>query len=169
VTHDATLRLASADDAEALVALVKSVAIEGRWIRTQWPFDEAERVERFANTIGNARVLCVVAERAEKIVGQITLFPADDVAELGMFVEGAERGRGLGRRLLEAGEALARENGFASIELEVYAHNEAAMALYRGAGFEPFDDRYPELRASGETYEVVRMRKVMSEPSTGLG
>lgn len=142
---------------------MKSVAAEGRWIRTQWPFDEAEREERFRRTIGDVRVHCIVAEKAGKIVGQITLFPSDEVAEFGMFVETSERGRGLGQRLLEAGEELARERGFHSMELEVYAHNDAAIALYRRAGFEEFAARYPEARTSGELYEVVRMRKLIAK------
>lgn len=142
---------------------MKSVASEGRWIRTQWPFDEAEREERFRRTLGDGRVHCIVAERGAKIVGQITLFPSDGVAEFGMFVATSERGRGLGRRLLDAGEELARERGFPSMELEVYAHNDAAIALYRGAGFEEFADRYPELRTSGELYEVLRMRKLIAK------
>jgi ribosomal protein S18 acetylase RimI-like enzyme len=156
------LRTADGADAEGLVALMKTVAIEGRWIRTQWPFDENDRVERFRGTLQDGRVLCIVAERAGRIVGQITLFPADDIAEFGMFVETNDRGRGLGRRLLDAGEKLARERGFPSLELEVYAHNDAAVALYRSVGFEEFGDRYPELRTSGELYEVVRMRKVIA-------
>lgn len=165
MNEDVTLRAAGAHDAQAIVALMKGIAMEGRWIRTQWPFDEAERVERFQGTLRDGRVHCIVAERGGRIVGQITLFPSDDVAEFGMFIETAERGRGLGRRLLDAGEALARERGFSALELEVYAHNGAAIALYRSAGFEAFGDRYPELRSSGELYEVVRMRKSIT-PST---
>jgi len=160
---DVALRPATADDAEGLVALMKGVAIEGRWIRTQWPFDEAERVERYSETIGSGRVPCIVAERSGRIVGQISLFPSDAVAEFGMFVEEGERGRGLGRRLMVAGETLARERGFAAMELEVYAHNEAAIGLYRSAGFEEFGDRYPELREGHALYEVIRMRKVIAK------
>ena len=163
MTGNVTLRSASAADAEAIVALMKSVALEGKWIRTQWPFDEAERVERFRGTLGSGRVLCIVAERDGKIVGQITLFPSDDVAEFGMVVEACERGLGLGRRLMDAGEGLAREKGFSVMELEVYAHNAAAIALYRGAGFEEFGNRYPELRTSGELFEVVRLRKSIAK------
>ena len=163
MTEDVTLRTADARDAEGIVALMRGVAKEGRWIRTQWPFDEAERVERFRGTLRDGRVHCIVAERKGSIVGQITLFPSDDIAEFGMFVDAGERSRGLGRRLLDAGELLARERGFPSLELEVYAHNDAAMALYRSAGFKEFGDRYPELRSSGETYEVVRMRKFIAK------
>jgi ribosomal protein S18 acetylase RimI-like enzyme len=160
VIEEVTLRTADSRDADGIVTLMKGVAMEGRWIRTQWPFDEALRVERVRGRLHDGSVACTVAERGGRIVGQITLFPSDEVAEFGMFVDASERGRGLGRRLLEAGEALARERGYSILELEVYAHNDAAIALYRSSGFEEFGDRYPELRSSGEPYDVIRMRKV---------
>ena len=47
----------------------------------------------------------------------------------------AWRGRGVGRRLLEATVAKARCEGFKRIELDVYADNPRAIALYEKAGF----------------------------------
>ena len=154
------LRPATPADAEALVALMKSVALEERWIRTEWPFDEATRVERFRSSLETARAVCMVAERGGALVGQYTLFPEGRKAELGMFVLQEERGLGLGRRLMEAGERLARERGINDMELEVYAHNAAALALYRSFAFVE-TDRYPEARRSGDTFETVRMRKTL--------
>jgi ribosomal protein S18 acetylase RimI-like enzyme len=48
-----------------------------------------------------------------------------------------ERGRGSAARLLDAAIAAARDRGDASIELEVFAQNERALALYRSRGFAP--------------------------------
>ena len=45
------------------------------------------------------------------------------------------RGRGVGRRLLEATLAQARRSGFKRIELDVHADNPRAIALYEKAGF----------------------------------
>jgi ribosomal protein S18 acetylase RimI-like enzyme len=146
-------------DAEALVALMKSVASEGRWIRTEWPFDESVRVERFRASLRERRALCIVAERDGTIVGQVTVFPNGELAELGTFVAREERGRGIGRRLLEAAEDLARRRSLKDLELEVYAHNEPAINLYRSAGFEAFGERTSEARRSGETFQTLRMHK----------
>lgn len=46
-------------------------------------------------------------------------------------------GRGIGRALLDAGEAWSRAQGHRRIGLHVFAGNIAAQALYRRAGFEP--------------------------------
>jgi RimJ/RimL family protein N-acetyltransferase len=45
------------------------------------------------------------------------------------------RGQGLGRALLEACIRKAFASGFTRIELEVYADNASAIALYRRLGF----------------------------------
>ncbi|MCD9197391.1 GNAT family N-acetyltransferase [Aeromicrobium wangtongii] len=53
-------------------------------------------------------------------------------------VEG-ERGRGLGRALLEAAEAWCADHSIAVLKLHVFAHNEAAVGLYESSGFETTD------------------------------
>jgi ribosomal protein S18 acetylase RimI-like enzyme len=53
----------------------------------------------------------------------------------------AYRGRGVGRRLLEAVEHAARREGCCRITLEVRADNQAARALYRRFGFADGDPR----------------------------
>ena len=157
------MRLATTDDAPQIVALFKGVAMEDRWIRTQWPFDETERLERIRAGIEDGPSVRIVAERGTKIVAQLGLFPDDSgVAYLGMMVDRSARGCGLGRRLMEFAERLAVEQGCAELALEVYAHNEAALALYRRCGYAEFGERYAEERRSGERFEVIRMAKRLS-------
>ena len=45
-------------------------------------------------------------------------------------------GRGVGRELLAAAEDWAREQGYATLTLEVFAGNERARSVYAAAGFE---------------------------------
>lgn len=52
-----------------------------------------------------------------------------------LFVREEARGEGLGRALLEAAVARARERGCVRIELDVNEENELAVALYESAGF----------------------------------
>jgi len=54
-----------------------------------------------------------------------------------MYIAPAVRGRGLGRRLLEALEAEARALGVRRLVLETGTRQIAALALYRAAGFSP--------------------------------
>jgi ribosomal protein S18 acetylase RimI-like enzyme len=52
-----------------------------------------------------------------------------------LYVVPEGRGRGLGRALVEAALAAARERGCVRIELDVDEDNQAALALYRSCGF----------------------------------
>jgi ribosomal protein S18 acetylase RimI-like enzyme len=84
----------------------------------------------------------VVALDGEKLVGWCDALPGDPadgaarIGRLGMGVVKAYRGRGLGRRLLEATIAKARTLDLEKIELCVYGSNTPALALYRKFRFE---------------------------------
>ena len=61
-------------------------------------------------------------------------FVAADIPEITMAVVVSQRGRGVGRRLLEALAQSARERGWRALSLSVEDGNRAA-GLYRAAGF----------------------------------
>ena len=152
-----TTRLATADDIPAIVAQFAAVAAEGKWIRTQAPVDVAERERRFAASLESGASIMLIAEERGALVGQLSLWLRDGRAHLGMMVAATERGRGIGRALMEQafGEARARE--ILSIDLEVYGHNGAARALYRSLGFVESAPAGSEERATGERFEVIPM------------
>jgi len=56
-----------------------------------------------------------------------------------MYVEPAYRGKGVGRAVLARLEAAAKELGVERLVLETGVYQEAAIALYRGAGFTQVD------------------------------
>jgi ribosomal protein S18 acetylase RimI-like enzyme len=78
-----------------------------------------------------------VAARGVEIIGWCDAIPgeAEGLAQMGMAVGKAFRRQGIGRRLVEAVIAKAREKGLKKIELGVYASNQAAVTFYRKAGF----------------------------------
>jgi RimJ/RimL family protein N-acetyltransferase len=82
----------------------------------------------------------MVALAGDKVIGWCDVrrefFPSRaHRGTLGMGLLPEWRGRGLGQRLLEATLARARRSGFKRIELDVYADNLRAIALYEKAGF----------------------------------
>lgn len=81
-----------------------------------------------------------VALDGERVVGWCDVTPNRralfaHTGELGMGILKAYRGQGLGRRLIEATLAKSAEIGLKRVELEVYAHNTNAIALYERMGF----------------------------------
>lgn len=70
----------------------------------------------------------------------------------GMYVASEARGRGLGRMLLDAAIARARETpGIELLLLAVVTTNTAARNLYLAAGFEPYG-REPQALKVGDRY-----------------
>ncbi|MGE5185446.1 MAG: N-acetyltransferase family protein [Acidobacteriota bacterium] len=155
------LRPAAISDARALLALIREVLAEpGVNIPiapdefTFTPEEERARIEELA-TSSRARLL--VADEAGELAGELTIRPVATrralahVATLGMTVRERWRRRGIGRALLGEALAWATTAGYTRIELNVYARNTAAIALYEQLGFEHEGRRRRFIR-EGDTY-----------------
>jgi RimJ/RimL family protein N-acetyltransferase len=83
---------------------------------------------------------------------------------IGMFVSPEARGRGAGRLLVQAALDLCRaREGIASVTLTVTEGNEAAIALYRAAGFHPFGVEPMAIRTAGGFRGKVHMQLTLRE------
>jgi GNAT superfamily N-acetyltransferase len=157
---EATVRPATEADLDAVVDVRWEVAAEGRWIGSEVPFDRGKARQLSAELVdaGNEGIL-LVADTGDLVVGYLFLKVLSyGVAELGMALTDEWRGRGLGRALLDAGVAWARSAGVHKVNLEVWPHNERAVALYRRAGFVVEGRRrahYP--RRNGERWDALIM------------
>jgi len=91
------VRPATLGDVDALVALVAEVAGEGRWIATEAPVDVEERHHTVAEAVQSDHAIVLVAEVGGELAGDLGLHLARyGVADLGMAVLAAWRGRGVG-------------------------------------------------------------------------
>jgi RimJ/RimL family protein N-acetyltransferase len=128
-------------DFEELARGLKIVVDEKRWVAIQPPVSEAELAERMRERLAEGRLLFALedpdAEGGPALIGHIDLHRTriDGVWALGMWILPGARGKGGGRMLLEAAID-ARPTDVHKIELEVWPHNEAAIALYERLGFE---------------------------------
>ena len=76
------------------------------------------------------------------------------------MVAATHRRRGIGRALLAAAEEWARGAGVSKLELHVFPHNEAAIALYEGFGYEREGYRRRHYRRPDGTYvDAILMAK----------
>lgn len=86
----------------------------------------------------------LVAEMDGRIVGQAgieSLGRTDKVkhrADFGISIDEAYWGLGLGRAMTRACVALAKQAGYAQLELQAVADNAHALALYESEGFREF-------------------------------
>lgn len=125
-------------DLDALAALfdayrqfygqASDVALARQWLRERLRFGEST---------------VLVAKRQGATVGFAQLYPMFSSVRTAktwilndLYVDAGARREGVARRLLDAAAAFAREDGAAGISLETARDNDAARALYRGAGWQ---------------------------------
>jgi [ribosomal protein S18]-alanine N-acetyltransferase len=155
VTAPFTVRPAAPADAVAMAELFAAVAEERTGIATEPPVDVEARAAQFAGTAAGS----LVAVAGSQFVGFIHVEPSrHGFGEIGMLVHRDWRGRGVGSALLRDAVSRARDQGLHKLSLEVFAHNTAAIALYRRCGFAEEGRRIGQYRrASGELWDSVVM------------
>ncbi|WP_163558877.1 N-acetyltransferase [Halomonas sp. NO4] len=149
-----TLRQGRAEDLNAIVGLEQIAFAGDRFSRRQlW------------HLLNRAHALTLVAEneRGELLGYGLLLFRRGSprVRLYSFCVHPEARGAGIGRRLLEALEAVALERGAACLSLEVRADNRVALRLYRRLGYRLsrwLDDYYADGCAGWQ------MEKALTEP-----
>jgi len=150
-----TIRPAQASDARAMAELFAAVAAERTGIATEPPVDIDERAAQFARTADGS----IIAVDDGQTVGMLHIeVSRHGFGEFGMLVDRDWRGRGVGSALVQAAISRARGQGLHKLCLEVFAHNTAAIALYRKSGFVEEGRRTGQYRrASGELWDSIVM------------
>jgi RimJ/RimL family protein N-acetyltransferase len=163
------VRAAEPADAAQLVELARAVGTEPEgWLLSDvWPRSVADE-RRYLRAVRRSAVGAVfVAEEHGERIGRLSLardpHPASaHVADVGLMVAAGHRRRGVGCALLAAAEEWARRNGIGKIELHVFPHNTAAIALYERAGYDREGYRRAHYRRSAGGFEdVILMAKLL--------
>ena len=81
----------------------------------------------------------LLAKRGDHVLGCIALRPLEpQVAEIKrLFVRPQARGKGVGKALIGAAIAAAKQFGYDEIKLDTLPQMEGAIALYKASGFVP--------------------------------
>jgi RimJ/RimL family protein N-acetyltransferase len=162
------VRRAVPGDASALVELARAVGAEPEgWLITNGDWRTPSEERRYLRAVRrHTHAAVFVAETADAIVGRISLardaHPASEhVADLGLMVAAGHRRQGVGRALMAAAEAWARETGVHKLELHVFPYNTAAIALYEDMGYEREGYRRDHYRRADGYVDAILMAKVI--------
>jgi len=147
------IRPARDDDRLPLAVIFAAVAEERDGIATEPPVDVEERAASW--TLDGT----LVAVADGEIVGSVHVDRSrHGFGEIAMAVAREWRGRGVGSALLAAAIEWGRERGLHKLSLGVFAHNAAAIALYRKFGFVEEGRRVKHYRrATGELWDALDM------------
>jgi len=148
-----TVRPAREEDLLPLARLFATVAEERDGIASEPPIDVEARAAswRLEGTL--------VAVAGDEPIGSVHVEVSRfGFGDLGMAVAREWRGRGVGSELVQAAIAWARGQGLHKLSLQVFPHNEAAIALYRKFGFVEEGRLVKQYRrSSGELWDSVQM------------
>jgi len=130
------LRTAARTDASAMLALLRSVSLEGDTLPFRNDVDQGFIDSQWLGAAG-----CVLAYQNEALLAMYRYGPnmpgrGSHIATATFMVAQAFRGRGLGRILVRHCLEQARAAGFRAMQFnQVVATNLAALSLYRSMGF----------------------------------
>ena len=166
MTLTAVIRRAEPGDAAALVQLAEAVGSEQEgWLIADGGWRSVSEERRYLKAIRrHAYAAVLVAETEDRVVGRLSIgrdtHPASEhVADVGLMVADGYRRRGIGRALMEAAEEWARDVGVRKIELHVFPHNEAALALYDRLGYRRVGVRRGHFRRADGYIDAILMEK----------
>jgi len=145
-------------DIEGFRAALVSVVNEKRFLATTEP-PSVESTDDFIrrNIVNNYAEFVAVVEG--RVVGWADIIPFEKkimkhAGLLGMGVIAEHRGKGIGKALLSRTIEQAKENGLKRVELEVFAYNSVAIALYSQLGFE-LEGTKRKARYINDSYEDI--------------
>jgi putative acetyltransferase len=169
-TSQVTVRRAGESDYDEWFALFAAVAAEGRWLGSELPLDQAAYRRRYLDALvdPDRPGIPFVAEAGGRHVGQLFLTNRAGIGDIGMAVDAAWRGQGVGSALLAAAVEWARAHDLHKLALQVWPHNVAAQRLYEKFGFVAEGRlRRQYRRRNGELWDAVVMGLVLDETSPG--
>lgn len=138
-----TIRAARAEDAPALATLLAELG---------YPSSAGQAAARLANLQGYRCAVAYVAERGGAVCGLATVHahvalnrdePAVQLTLL--VVAAAVRGSGAGKRLVQAAEEWARQQGALRLVVSTAVHRAGAHAFYETLGYALTGRRYARL------------------------
>ncbi|HEX2262218.1 MAG TPA: N-acetyltransferase [Pseudonocardiaceae bacterium] len=162
------VRPARSADVPGIITLFTAVAEERDSIGTEPGFDVAQRQSSILTSIEQGANCVLVAVREDLVVGSLSVQVQHNVGSLGMMVARQHRRQGIGGRLLDESLRWAREHGLQKVDLQVWPHNTAAIALYRSRGFTVEGRlRRHYRRANGQLWDAVTMGLLLDTHSPG--
>jgi GNAT superfamily N-acetyltransferase len=138
--HQRRVRLARPDDRGAVRAFLRRLSprtVQARYLGPCLPLDDARADLELARLFDNhdsKRTIVVATDGAEvRGLGEFTVEDAER-AELGILVEDAFQGRGIGKRLLRLLQRLALQRGLRAFTGDVAYGNSRGLAILRATG-----------------------------------
>ena len=157
-----TIRAAEPSDADAIAALYNQGIAE-----RQATFETRPREPEEIGAWFEPDLPFLVATDDDGVIGFARVSPYSDrcvyegVGEHGVYVDGRARGRGIGRRLLDAVADEAERRGMYKLTSRVFTTNTASLAAHRAAGFDEIGVQRRHGKLDGEWKDCVLVERLL--------
>ena len=114
----------------------------------------------------------IVAEEDGKVIGWVSLSKwsdrcaYSDTAEISLYIDEKERGKGIGRKLLETIVLEGEKAGLHSIIARIAEGNEMSIHLHQSVGFEHIGIMKEVGRKFGRLLDIYLMQKIYKSSAT---
>jgi phosphinothricin acetyltransferase len=166
---ETSIRLATTADAPA-IADIHNQGIAGRGATFETAPRTVTDVEGRLHDQG--RFPTLVFEHGGRVIGWANLSAYRPracyagIAEFSIYVDGAARGKGIGRYLLDALVEAARQRGYWKLVSRIFPFNAASLALCRRCGFREVGIYEKHGRLDGRWLDVVVVERLIPENLT---
>jgi len=137
-----TYRDANKADLKEIVAIYNSTIPSRMVTADTTPVSVDSRLEWFSQHNPTNRPLWVIEDDTDKIIGWVSFQsfygrPAyDTTVEISIYIDESQRGKGLGKEILEYCLERVQCFGVKTVLGFIFAHNEPSIKLFRHLGFE---------------------------------
>ncbi len=160
-----TVRDARFDDAGPICTIYNQ-GIEDRSATLETTMRDADERRQWLSE-RSERHPVLLAERDGVVLGWASLNAFNPraayahVGDFSIYIERSQRGKGLGRVLLDALEERARTIGFRKLVLAMFDWNPAGISLYRRAGFRTVGTYREQGQLDGRWVDVTIMEELL--------
>lgn len=165
------LRSVEHEDAKSMLEYLKTTCAETEFLMREPAevINDLEVEEMFIdNILESQNAFMLIADIYGEVAGSCAINPVSLTRRachrcvLGVALYKKYWGQGIGKAMIERSLEIARQIGYEQCELEVFAHNENAIALYKSLGFEIIGDTPDAVKYADGRYvhELRMMRKL---------
>lgn len=158
------LRRARSDDARGLIDATNSVAAERRYLTMERLEATIEEEREYIVRMASPGYLLLVATHEETIIGSLVAMRGRGhfrlhTAEFGLSLVAGYRESGIGRQMIEAIIDWCRSLCIEKLNLEVFADNGRAIALYQSLGFAEEGVRHRQIKIGDRYTDLIQMTR----------
>ncbi|WP_427980408.1 N-acetyltransferase family protein [Agarivorans sp.] len=157
-------RLAEAADLPAIVEIYNSTIASRQVTADTEPQSVASRQRWFEQHQHPKRPLYVV-EQQQQVIAWLSFSdfygrPAyQHSAEISLYIAESQRGKGLGKRLLQDAETIAKQLGIEVLLAFIFSHNTPSIALFEKLAYQPWGELPKVARMDEQDYSLSILGK----------